>query len=53
MEQMQRREGEEGEELAEGGRMAESQGLYGIEEMTTLGTLYWSCRIFKARLRDA
>lgn len=38
VEETQRREGVEGDELIEGGRMAESQGLYGMEEMTTFGT---------------
>jgi hypothetical protein len=52
-EQMQRREGEEGDGLIVGGRMAASHGLNGMEEMTTLGTWYSSWRICKARLRDA
>jgi hypothetical protein len=53
VEQMQRREGEEGGGFVEDGRTAESQALNGMEEMTTLGTWYSSCRIFMARLRDA
>lgn len=53
---MQRRYSVESKEFASGficsGRAASSHGLRGIEEMTTFGTWYCSCRMRRAVCSD-